>query len=97
MCSANISSPRHDPEQPGFLTLPVGGQFGRHLAQQVACMAQVAAVDRAHGLPSEVGGTLVFRDVVAQQRHLAAPAVVAHSFWTLPVLGTSAADVGTRK
>jgi hypothetical protein len=64
---------RHDPEQPGFLTLPVGGQFGRHLAQQVACMAQVAAVDRAHGLPTEVGGTLVLRDVVAQQRHTRHP------------------------
>ena len=70
---------RHDPEQPGFLTLPVRGQFGRHLAQQVTCTAQVAAIDRAHGLPTEVGGTLVLRDVVAQQRHLPAPAVVAHS------------------
>ena len=69
---------RHDPEQPGFLTLPVEGQFGRHLAQQVACTVEVAAVDRAHGLPTEVGGTLVLRDVVAQQRHLPAPAVVAH-------------------
>jgi hypothetical protein len=71
---------RHDPEQPGFLTPPVRGQFGRHLAQQVTCMAQVAAIDRAHGLPTEVGGTLMLRDVVAQQRHLPAPAVVAHSF-----------------
>ena len=69
---------RHDPKQPGFLTLPVRGQFGRHLAQQVACTAQVAAVDRTHGVPTEVGGTLVLRDVVAQQRHLPAPAVVAH-------------------
>src|SRR6478672_1674906 len=45
---------RHDPEQPGFLAPPVRGQFGRHLAQQVTCTAQVAAVDRAHNLPTEV-------------------------------------------
>ena len=69
---------RHDPEQACFLSLPVRGQFGRRLAQQVACTVQVAAVDRAHSLPTEVGGTLVLRDVVAQQRHLPAPAVVAH-------------------
>jgi hypothetical protein len=39
---------------------------------------QVAAVDRAHGVLTEVAGTLVLRDVVAQQWHLPAPAVVAH-------------------
>ena len=69
---------RHDPEQACSSPCQCEASSVAVSPSRRRAPVQVAAVDRAHSLPTEVGGTLVLRDVVAQQRHLPAPAVVAH-------------------
>jgi hypothetical protein len=68
----------HDREDAVLLTLPVGCESDRHLVDAPTRLVEVAGVDRPDRVAAEVGDPLVLRDVVTDQGHVAAAAVVTH-------------------
>jgi hypothetical protein len=68
----------HDPEDAVLLTVPVVLQFMRHGRYEIPGCAEIALVDRADRPIAEIRGALVLSDVVPDERHCPAAAVVAH-------------------
>jgi hypothetical protein len=69
----------HHREDPVLLALPVAGQLGEELVEEPPRLVEREVVQGAYGVPAERRGPLVLGDVVPDQRHLTAAAVVAHA------------------
>ena len=68
----------HHSEQPVLLAPPMGLQLLSHRGQVFPSQVYLTAVQRPHRLATMVQRPLVLDDVVTQQRHIPASAVVAH-------------------